>query len=114
MATVSSRRTRRRRPARSAVVASPPPALDFDDRDALRAWISDLAAAIEDATGVTADQLAPFRERHLGPAEARRLYREAKGRLHDLLDQAKRGLVARSRAGVVTEERRSPGRERRS
>jgi hypothetical protein len=71
--------------------------LDWTDRDALRRWFADLSAVIDDARGVTSDMLLPKRERTLGPAEARRLHREADEATRALLDAAERGLVSGSR-----------------
>ena len=77
--------------------------LDWTDRDALRRWFADLSVAIDDARGVTADLLLPKRERTLGPAEARRLHREADESIRALLDAGERGLVLGSRAKIEDE-----------
>lgn len=78
--------------------ANAPPVVDFTDRDAARAWLAAISVSIEDATSVTADMLAPLRDRRLGPVEARRLHREAVATLRDLLGAAERGLTAGSRS----------------
>jgi hypothetical protein len=62
--------------------------LDFGDPAALRAWVVDLRVAFDDAAGVTEDMLRRERSRSLGHAEHRRLYREAKKTIAQLLDHA--------------------------
>ncbi len=72
--------------------------VDWTDRDMLRRWFAEVSATVDDATAVTADMLQPFRERRLGPAEARRLHAEASAKLRGLLDAGERGLVMGSHA----------------
>ena len=74
--------------------------LDWTDRDALRRWFADISACIDDARGVTSDLLLPKRERVLGPAEARRLHREADDSIRALLEVAEDGLVLGSQAKI--------------
>lgn len=74
------------------------PAIDWTDRDMLRQWFADLSAALDDASAVAEDMLRPYRERSLGPAEARRLHHEADESIRALLDAGERGLVLGSRA----------------
>ena len=62
--------------------------LDFTDDAAVRAWVADLRVACDDAAGVTEDMLPRGRSRSLGHVEHRRLYREAKAKLAQLLDFA--------------------------
>jgi hypothetical protein len=67
---------------------SRPDRLDFTDPEALRAWVVDLRVTFDDAAGVTEDMLRRERGRQLGHVEHRRLYREAKQKLAQLLDYA--------------------------
>jgi hypothetical protein len=58
----------------------------FDPRDPKWAgWLLELRVAIQDQDAVLRDQLRKKRQRNLGPREARRLYREARDKLRDLL-----------------------------
>ena len=51
-------------------------------------WFLDLHIALQDQDAVLHDQLRKKRKRDLGPREARRLYRESRDRLRDLLAAA--------------------------
>jgi hypothetical protein len=62
--------------------------LDFSDPEAVRAWVVDLRVTFDDAAGVTEDMLRRERGRQLGHVEHRRLYREAKKKIAQLLDYA--------------------------
>ena len=59
--------------------------LDFTDAAAVRAWVIDMRVTFDDAAGVTEDMLRRERSRSLGHAEHRRLYREAKAKIAQLL-----------------------------
>jgi hypothetical protein len=50
-----------------------------------RSLLADIRSAFDDADAVTLDMLRPLRRRNLGPAEHRRLYREARNKLAALL-----------------------------
>jgi hypothetical protein len=71
----------------------PPPRLDFADPIAVRRWLNDLAARVDDLAAAAEDQTAPMDERMLGPAKARQLIGDAYGSL--------RALVALARAGLT-------------
>lgn len=68
------------------------PALNFDDRAAVRAWLDDLAARVYDLAAVAEDQTAPIADRRLGRVAARELLEEARGSLDDLIALARAGL----------------------
>ena len=53
-----------------------------------RSWFLELHVAIQDQDAVLRDQLRKERKRTLGPREARRLYREARDKLRNLLAAA--------------------------
>jgi hypothetical protein len=75
-------------------------ALNLSDASAVRAWLDDLAARVEDVAAVAADQTAPVADRKLGRAAARELLRDAHGTLAD--------LVALARAGLPTDPDATP------
>ncbi len=50
-----------------------------------RSLLADLRSAFDDADAVALDMLRAPRRRNLGPREHRRLYREARGKLLQLL-----------------------------
>jgi hypothetical protein len=64
----------------------PPHRLDWNDREAVREWWRALLAAYEDVAAVADDLVKPYRKRKLGPAAARKLYRDA--------DKSVRSLVS--------------------
>jgi hypothetical protein len=76
------------------------PALNLADPTAVRVWLDDLAARVDDVASVAADQTAPVADRKLGRAAARELLRDARGTLAD--------LVALARAGLPTDPDASP------
>ena len=53
-----------------------------------RSWFLDLHVGIKDMDAVLRDQLRKKRKRDLGPREAKRLYREARDKLRNLLAAA--------------------------
>jgi hypothetical protein len=61
--------------------------LDLSDAT-LRAWLTDLRVALDDADAVTRDALRPLGRRELGRALHRRNYRDARERILALLDAA--------------------------
>jgi hypothetical protein len=50
-----------------------PPALDWKDRDACKAWLADVGAHIHDAIGIAEDRTRPRAKCRLGRTEARHL-----------------------------------------
>ena len=82
-------------PTRATVIPSegPPPRLNFADLAAVRAWLEDVAARVDDLAGAASDQTAPMAERMLGRAKARDLIHDAHGTLRDLVALARAGLT---------------------
>jgi hypothetical protein len=62
-----------------------PPRIDWRDPAAARAFVEELRATLDDAQAVVTDMLRPARARELGPAMHRRQYREARGKVAQLL-----------------------------
>jgi len=62
--------------------------LNWSDPDAVKAWLVRMYEATEDLAAVPADQSRPLQHRRLGPSEARRLFREARNSVRDLLAYA--------------------------
>jgi hypothetical protein len=62
--------------------------LDWSDAASVRRFLVNLRVAIDDETSVTADMLRRRRRRRLGPAECRRLHREASEKIDGLLGYA--------------------------
>jgi hypothetical protein len=69
-------------------------ALDWKDRAACAAWLSDLRERCIDVIAVAGDQTAPLAKRSLGRAAAAQLLDDATGSLNDLFAYAARGLMA--------------------
>jgi hypothetical protein len=67
-----------------------PERLDWADPGAVATWLRNLRTAWDDAASVTEDMLKPERERNLGHAQHRRLFREAQGSIAHLLRHAER------------------------
>jgi hypothetical protein len=70
----------------------PAPRLDFADLAAVRAWLDDLAARVDDLAAVAEDQTDPPGARMLGRAGAREQIGDAYGSLTDLIALARAGL----------------------
>jgi hypothetical protein len=62
--------------------------IDWHNATAVTWWLGELFAIWADADAVTRDMLRPARQRTLGHREHRRLYREAAGKLAELLARA--------------------------
>lgn len=73
-------------------------ALDLRDPTAIRAWIKDLEAAVEDALSAGEDATRPLRRRVLGAVTARTHIREARGSFRELVVAAQRGAARLSQA----------------
>jgi hypothetical protein len=67
------------------------PRLDWRDPAAVRAFLTELRATLDDAHAVVGDMLSPPRTRELGPALHRRQYREARAKIGQLLALAMPG-----------------------
>ena len=70
----------------------PPKALDFTNRNEVRAWLHDLREQVLDATAAGEDATRRPKKRVFSRAEARRRIREAEKNLLALLEAAERGL----------------------
>jgi len=81
-------------------MATPADRLDFTDPTALRAWVVDLRVACDDLDSVLEDALKPERRRRLGHLEWKRLRREARGKIADLLAYALPGEPDASEGGL--------------
>jgi hypothetical protein len=64
------------------LLASPPPP------DAVRRWVTEMRAAIDDADSITRDMTLPRRRRYLGPAKHEELYDAAHRAQVELIDRA--------------------------
>ncbi|MEO7329843.1 MAG: hypothetical protein ABI193_14795 [Minicystis sp.] len=67
------------------------PRIDWRDPAAVRAFVEELRATLDDAHAVVADMLRPVRARELGPSMHRRNYREARAKIGQLLSLAMPG-----------------------
>ena len=63
-------------------------ALDFGDPEAMRSWLARLRAQIEDVVAAGEDATRPPGQRRLGRAAARRVIKEARRALEQLLEAA--------------------------
>ncbi len=59
--------------------------LDWRDREAVEQWWHALVESIEDVMQVASDATRPLRKRKLGPASARKLFRDAENSVRSLL-----------------------------
>jgi hypothetical protein len=73
--------------------------LDFSDPAAVRAWLADLYARVDDIDAVILDMFAPPEERDFGPVYHRRFYEEARGAILDAFRFA--GFVTEPESGEV-------------
>jgi hypothetical protein len=78
---------KRRKPAESR-------ALNWNDPDARRLWLSRIDSDVADLLAAMEDQLAPVNDRQLGRAALRRIFDESSANLEELLSYAGRGLDA--------------------
>lgn len=65
--------------------------LDFSDREAVRAWLTELRMQIDEVVAAGEDATRPPGERALGRAAARRAILEARTALGQILSAAERG-----------------------
>lgn len=76
-----------------------PPRIDWRDPSAVRAFVEELRATLDDAHAVVADMLRPASARELGPAMHRRNYREARAKAAQLLVLAMPGPLGTTERG---------------
>jgi hypothetical protein len=69
-----------------------PPALNWQDPAAVRAWLDELQAVALDVIAIAEDQTRPLAQRDIGRAEAVRILVESAGGLEDSIAFARRGL----------------------
>ena len=78
---------------RAAVAESDLKPLDLGDPAAVRAWLTDLRAQVDDAMAAGEDATRPLSRRALGRPMARRSLLEARHALQQLLEMAERGAT---------------------
>ena len=63
-----------------------PPPIDWNDPEAIRRLLVEVRVAIDDIDGVVRDKLAKKRRRSLGHAQHKKLYRDARRTVIEILE----------------------------